>query len=260
MINKGTYEGTIEEIQFVKKFNSNKDHFKSYLSQFQYKDSHLWMVRVTSQQLSRLNNNKVPTRADCYLVKIDEDISKLLEQNDYFLSEEILDDYIVYEKIFYSGVSVKMTSSNHYQILKLVPNSFFALFNSYELGAGASLFCMKEYELSKNIEVISGWNTTCEKMVRYFYHISNGNSRFYLDKDICKNIKNYSCSEIKRFIINSSDLQKKIFNGIGLYDEPYTAHYFYHGIDIEKLTTIDFSITTGSGRSKGDYTIVLKPR
>ena len=66
-------------------------------------------------------------------------------------------------------------------------------------------------------------------------------------------------SKIKQLIENSPELQKKIFNGIGLYEEPYTAFYFYHGEDISKLTTIPFNVTTGSGRSKGDYTIVFKP-
>jgi uncharacterized protein YukE len=76
---------------------------------------------------------------------------------------------------------------------------------------------------------------------------------------LSKNIKNYSCKEIDRLINDSDDMKKKIFNGIGLYEEPYTAMYFYHGGNICKLTTIPFNVTTGSGRSKGDYTIVLKP-
>jgi hypothetical protein len=61
-------------------------------------------------------------------------------------------------------------------------------------------------------------------------------------------------------IKENKNLQEKIFNGIGLYEEPYTAFYFYHGNEIEKLTTIPFSVTTGSGRSNGKYTIVLKPQ
>jgi hypothetical protein len=68
-------------------------------------------------------------------------------------------------------------------------------------------------------------------------------------------------SKNKRYniISTSPELQQKIFNGITLYDEPYTAFYFYHGNDIKELTYIPFTVTTGSGRSRGDYTIVLKP-
>lgn len=256
---KGTYDGDIDEIKFVAKFNSDKNQFKDYLSHFsQYKN--LWMIRVTTKQMSNLSGKKVFTRSDCYLVSINTDINTLLEEYDYYLSEEILDKKeIEYNKIPYSGVSVKMTTSKSFQILKIGPTSFNSLFNSYELGAGASLFCMKQNELDKNPDLIKGWKTSIERMVMYFNEFTQENYQFYLDKEICKDIKNYSCAKIKRMIDNSTDLQKKIFNGIGLYAEPYTAWYFYHGSNLSKLTTLPFNVTTGSGRSKGDYTIVLKP-
>ena len=256
---KGTYDGDIDEIKFVAEFNSNKNKFKEYLSQFsQYQN--LWMVRVTTKQLSQLSGKKVFTRSDCYLANIDSDLTKLLEEQDYYLSEDILDKRkIPYEKVPFSGISVKMTTSKNFQILKTGPNSFYILFKSYELGAGASLFCMREIELEKNLELINGWKSSVERMTAYFENFTKCNPNFYLDQEICKNIKNYSCSEIKHMIEESTELQKKIFNGIGLYEEPYTAFYFYHGNDLSKLTTIPFNVTTGSGRSKGDYTIVLKP-
>ena len=152
-----------------------------------------------------------------------------------------------------------MTTSKNFQILKMGPNSFQTLFGSYELGAGASLFCMRETELEKNLDLITGWKSSIQQMTTYFHKFTNGNLNFYLNQEICKAIKNDSCAEIKRIIEESSDLQKKIFNGINLYEEPYTAFYFYHGNDLSELTTIPFTVTTGSGRSKGDYTIILKP-
>lgn len=256
---KGTYDGDVDEIKFVKEFNSNKNRFNDYLSKFSnYKNT--WMIRVTTKQYSKLSDRKVFTRADCYLAEIKQDISTLLEENDYFLSEEILDNIgIKYEKIPYSGISIKMTTSTSFQILKVGPNSFNTLFGSYELGAGASLFCMRENELKKNVDLIRGWNTTKNQMANYFYDFTGGNDDFYLNQDICKDIKNYSCIKIKKMIDENRDLQMKIFNGITLYEEPYTAFYFYHGDRIIELTTIPFNVTTGSGRSHGDYTIVLKP-
>lgn len=256
---RGTYDGDKEEMKFVAQFNSNKNKFIQYISNFGEPDG-LWLVRVTTKQLSKLSGKKVFTRSDCYLAKISKNIQNILDENDYYLSEEILDkNNIVYVKIQYSGISIKMTMSMNFQILKTGPNSFKSLFNSYELGAGASLFCMRESELEKNINLIVGWNTTVEKMTSFFDSYTNGNINFHLDQEICKKIKNYSCAGIKEIIEHSTDLQKKIFNGIGLYEEPYTAFYFYHGNNITELTTIPFNVTTGSGRSKGDYTIVLKP-
>lgn len=256
---KGTYDGDIDEIKFVAKFNANKKKFNNYLRNFS-KYTNPWMIRVTTKQYSKLSDRKVFTRADCYLADIKQDITNLLEKNDYLLSEEILYNHCIkYEKIPYSGISIKMTTSNNFQILKTGPNSFNTLLGSYELGAGASLFCMRENELEKNLDLIKGWNSTPSQMANYFYKFTNGNTNFYLNQNICKDIKNYACIEIKNFIKNDKDLQKKIFNGITLYEEPYTAIYFYHGDKIERLTSIPFNVTTGSGRSHGDYTIVLKP-
>lgn len=256
---KGTHEGDIDEIKFVAQFNSDKKQFANYLYNFSKSDN-LWMIRVTTKQMSKLSGKKVFTRSDCYLAQITTNINNLLEENDYYLSEELLNNNrITYEQIPYSGISVKMATSTSFQILKIGPNSFNALFNSYELGAGASLFCMRENELDKNPSLITGWNSTIKNMTDYFQEFTNGNESFYRNQEICKNIKNYSCDKIKSIIEQSTDLQKKIFNGVGLYEEPYTAFYFYHGNDISELTTIPFNVTTGSGRSKGNYTIVLKP-
>ena len=255
---KGTYDGDIAEIKFVAKFNSDKNQFKTYLSNFS-KYKNLWMVRVTTRQMSQLSGKKVFTRSDCYLTSFNIKLNSLLEEYDYYLCEEILDKKnISYKKVPYSGISVKLTTSKNFQILKTGPNSFNSLFNSYELGAGASLFCMRKNELDKNRDLIEGWRTSIERMNKYFNKFTKGNQRFYLDQEVCKNIKNYSCANIKRMIKDSADLQKKIFNGVGLYDEPYTAFYFYQGSNFNKLTTIPVSVTPGAGGSKGDYTSVRK--
>ncbi len=256
---KGTYDGDIDEIKFVAEFNSNKLKFTNYLSKFD-DNQDLWMIRVTSKQFSKLSNRKVFTRSDCYLAKIKSDITELLEKYDYLLSEDILEkNNIQFCKIPFSGISIKMTTSNSYQILKTGPNSFNSLFGSYELGAGASLFCLKDMELKKNLDLIKGWNTSIEKMTTSFDAFTNNNKEFYLNKEICKAIKNHSCSQITKLIDTNKDLQLKIFNGVSLYEEPYTTYFFYHGDGLNELTTIPFNVTTGSGRTKGDYTIVLKP-
>ena len=152
-----------------------------------------------------------------------------------------------------------MADSESFQILKVGPHSFYMLFGNYELGAGASLFCLREDELPKNKSLISGWKTSIEDMNLFFKDITHFVPLFYLEQNICKEIKTYSCKTIESLINNCVELQRKIFNGETLYEEPYTAWYFYHGSDIKTLTTIPFSVTTGSGRSKGEYTLVLKP-
>jgi len=258
-VGRGTFEGDIEEIKFVKKFNSQKDSFKEYLSAFgNPKD--LYMIRVTTKQLSKLSDQRVFTRADAYLIKSDSISLDFLIKNDYYLTEDLLYELGThFEKIPMSGVSVKMTDSNSFQILKVGPHSFFMLFGNYELGAGASLFCLREEELPKNYDLIQGWKTSFENMALYFKDFTDLDDQFYLNQEVCKQIKTFSNTQIEKMINDSKELQKKIFNGYTLYEEPYTAWFFYHGDKIQHLTTIPFTVTTGSGRSHGDYTIVLKP-
>ena len=257
---KGTYAGNLEEIDFIKLFNSSKENFRYFLDNFP-SFNNLWMVRVTTKQLSKLNGKKVFTRSDCYLANFSINMKTILLEYNYLLTEDILEQYhINFIKVPYSGISIKMASSNNYQILKVGPNSFKELFGSFELGAGASLFCQKQNELPKNSDLITGWHTSIDKMINFFYDYTNGYSDFYLNQDICTKIKQFSCLKIKEMIEKSQELKEKIFNGKWLYEEPYTAYYFYHGKNITKLVTFPFSVTTGSGRSKGDYTIVLKPQ
>ena len=243
---RGTYEGDIGEIEFIKKFNKNKTDFLNYLKRFSNDLENVWMVRVTTKQLSKLSNQKVFTRADSYLIKVKNNILPILYKTDFYLSEDLLfNEQIEFSPISFSGISIKMTDSKNFQILKVGPHSFFTLFGSYELGAGASLFCLREDELPKNIDLINGWKTNLEAMANYFKIFTNNDINFFMNQIICKKIKNYSCEQIEKMIIDSVELQEKIFNGKDLYNEPYTAWYF--------------SVTTGSGRSHGDYTIVLKP-
>lgn len=258
-MSRGTYEGDIDEIKFVKRFNKNKNLFTNYVSKFCDSDNY-WMVRVTTKQLSKLSNQKVFTRADAYLAKFHTDINDILNSNDFYLTEDLLNSKgIEYEKIPFSGISIKMTDSTSFQILKVGPHSFYELFDNYELGAGASLFCLRENELIKNEALIEGWKSTIQSMASFFNNFTNGDINFHLNQEICKQIKNFSCKKIEEKINASKELQEKIFNGKDLYEEPYTAWFFYHGEKIEQLTIIPFSVTTGSGRSHGDYTIVLKP-
>ena len=117
---KGTYEGDNSEIEFVCFFNLNKEFFREYLANFTEDFHNYWLVRVTTRQMSNLTKKKVFTRADCYLAKIEEPINDLLKETGLYLSEEILKtNNIIYEKIPFSGISIKMASSENFQILKV---------------------------------------------------------------------------------------------------------------------------------------------
>ena len=160
-----------------------------------------------------------------------------------------------------------MSDSSRFQILKLTPYSFYKLFKEYELGASASIYCQKEEELSKNDMVCAGWHTSKQEIInKYSKDIPSLNC--LLNKDlskfdeimIYKKLKCFSNNRIAEIIDNDKYLQEIIFNGYHIYEEPYSASYFYKGNIIKKLNYIPFLVTTGSGRSKGNFTIVLKPK
>lgn len=259
--NRGTFDGDKQEIDFVKSFNRNKynSDFSIFTRRFKGILDNIYMVRVTTNQFSKLSNTITKTRSDCYAIySEDTRIPNILQENNYYLGEDNLQniDYKIIEK---SGISIKIDDSDSYQILKIRPNSFKTLFESYELGAGASLFCKKPAELIKNKDLIAGWNTTLGKMKNYFYFINNENDLF-LNKEVCQKIKTFCNNKITEMIDKSPELQQKIFNGYPIYDEPYSAWYLYSHGKLEELKYIPFAITTGSGRSHGDYSIVLKPK
>jgi hypothetical protein len=260
-INPGTYEGDTQEIYFVKFFNDNKDKYNHFIGKFDLKPIETWLIRVTSKQFSSLSNKKVFTRSDAYLItSLDKRLSDYIKFHNGYIDENILgqEDFF-YNVLPYSGISIKLNYSKKYQILKTGPLSFEKLFGSYELGAGASLFCKRQTELVKNLELIAVWGTTVEKMNDYFLHLTKKQINFETDRLNCEKIKKYSIKKISDMIDTSIVLQEKIFNGKTLYKEPYAAWYFTQGKKIKKLTYLPFRVTTGSGRSKGDYTIVLKP-
>lgn len=271
-MNRGTFEGNEEEIKLVIDFNKNKydDKYKILRNAFDhYTYKNVYMVRVTTKQYSKLSDSIVMTRADAYLIKSDFNIiENVLKDNDYYLDEDLLSNYIIpYEKIKYSGISVKLHDSSKYQILKLTPNSFNKIFGEYELGAGASIYCKNEIELIKNITVLAGWHTNLDNVIEKFKSnlpnielLRNDNLKTETQLEIYKELKNFSNKQIKLNIDSNIAIQEKIFNGYTLYEEPYTATYLYKNNFLAELKYIPFSITTGSGRSKGQYTIVLKPK
>lgn len=261
-INRGTYEGDIQEIEFVRSFNKNKQKtiFSILTDKLNYNLDNIYMVRVTTNQFSKLSNKITKTRSDCYVVySEDAQIKNVLKENDYYLNEYNIKN-LNHKIIEKSGISVKMSDSDKYQILKTGPNSFHSLFGNYELGAGASLFCSKNEELIKNTDLLKGWNTSEELMIKYFSNFNINHEDFISNKYICSKIKTYCNRKIEELINNSEELKQIIFNGYPIYQEPYCAWYIFSHGKLERLSYIPFTVTTGSGRSHGDYTIVLKPK
>jgi len=251
-MNKGTPEGTEEEIKFVKELNKDKESKYWSVIKKPFRKKNLFAIHVIHKKYGKINKKKVMPKADIFLA-YGEVGGTILEEKDYYLNEDDLKE-LKLTPINHTGISVKRPDSNRYQIMKMNPSTFKKIFGSYELGAGASIYCKREKELEKNDSVIRGWKIDWGRFNAYFRVNGNLNAR-ELQK-----IKSLSTRKIHEMISKSKTISDFIFRGIGNFEEPYTATWFYEKGELKRAENIPFVVTTGSGRSNGDFTIVIKPK
>lgn len=255
MRNRGTAEGTLEEINFVRLLNKKEQ--LGYWDVLNLTPEHHFAIHVIYHKFGKINEKRVKPKADVYIAKgnVPQDY---IESNDFYLNEKDVETFNL-EPVDFSGISVKLRTSNRYQITKMGPNTFKSVFGNYELGAGASIYCMNEKDLIKNPKVIEGWNSSAKNFIDYFKSegvISDSN----LDINLLKKIKKFSNKKIEKIIKENKEVSDFIFQGIGNFDEPFTVHYLYENGELKDSCYIPFKPTTGSGRSRGDFTIVIKPK
>ena len=266
-------KGLAYELDFIS-YNNNNKSLSNPIWNFLISDlnlnisiNNLYLIK-TSNAYSKLHKCLINSKSDTYIGvgSIPFDILKNLN---FIIDEDTAKNYNL-KKLEFSGISIKKPDSKNYQILKISPTPFFNLFENYDidplsLGAGASLYCKKESELSKNFPLIRGWGSNLNSFKIYFNHIDNisliddPNTSDEIKLKIFKSIKNFSTSKIKNIIVKNQSLLDAIFLGKGIFEEPYVAHYIFENNIINKNITKDFKITTGSGRSKGIYQLEFKP-
>lgn len=245
-------QGDTAEENFVKKYNINGAKLEKFI-----KGENIYAVQVDTKQYSNLSESKVNPKSDVYLIHVQNGIEEqLLFEQDYILKESDLKN-LVYESINGSGVSVKREDSQNYTFVKLTKNSFEKLFNGRNEDFIASMFYVKnEIEFNKNKEILDSYGITIEEISQKL----NG-SILKDEKTMYKNSKETAMQNIKNNILQDKEIYESIFFGTNVFEEPYAASYFYRDelIFKEDLKIEQFTITTGSGRSKGNYTIVVKP-
>lgn len=176
------------------------------------------------------------------------------------MNEDDLEEYNL-KPVFKSGISVKLKTSKNYQIVKMTINTFDKIFHNRKLGAGISLFSQKKNELDLNLNVLKGWNVDLHDFKKYFNEfidVSLDENNMTIEE--ASAIKRYSINTVTNMINENQKIKEFIFQGIGNFEEPFTVHYLYEKNMLRKDCEVPFSITTGSGRHKGTYTIVLKPK
>jgi len=259
MRNKGTKEGTAQEIEFVKLLNRKED--LSYWDTLSLNSNNHYAIRVISKKYGKLNESKVLPKADVFIAKGSVD-SDYLASKDYFLDEKDINRFDL-EPISGSGISIKRADSKQYQIMKMSPSTFKKLFGSNILASGASIYCNQELEFSKNSQLLEAWGVSQREFIDYFNQALGINLISVTDstsKENLKQIKSFSNKEIAKIINTNKSISDFIFFGIGNFEEPFTTYWLFEYGEFKANYVIPFTVTTGSGQSKGVYTLVLKPK
>jgi len=244
--------GNNQELVYTKQLNK-KDKFWDKIN---YDKNITYAVHIISKKYGKVNEGKIQPKADIILANGNVPIN-YLSKNDYYLNENDIEKFNL-KPINESGISVKLPNSR-YTITKISPNTFIKIYGSNLLGAGASIYCNKEKDFDKNINVLYGWNVSKKAFYNYFNkNIKNLDLKNLSHKEKLIQIKTYSNLKISELTLNSKKISDLIFKGIGNFDEPYTAHYIIENDEIKENYNIPFLVTTGSGRSKGIFTVVFK--
>ena len=246
-------EGNNQEILITKILNQKK----RYWDNLPYDKDNTFAIHITSKKYGLINQEKIQPKADVYFAKGNVEIDFLVK-NDFYLNESHLEMFSL-TPIKSSGLSIKLPNSD-YTIIKISPNTFKKIFKNNILGAGASIYCKNKEEFKKNESVIKGWLVELSDFENFFSQKLNINRVDLYDKEIMSRIKSYSNKEIEKIIIQDKVVSDLIFKGIGNFEEPYTAHWIIENDELKENYYIPFTITTGSGRSKNIFTVVLKPK
>ena len=247
-------KGNNYEIIATKELNQKINYWK----ELNFDPRNSYAIHIIYKKYAKINQIKISAKADIFLAKGIVPFEYLV-QKDYYLSEKDLIKFNLLP-IKNSGISVKLPNSR-YTITKISPTTFKKLFGDNNLAAGASIYCNKEKDFNKNIRVLEGWGINELEFLNYFNkQITLLNLSSLSDKKALETIKIFSNNKIAHIINNSQFLSDFIFKGIGNFEEPFTAKYLIENSKMKKNYYIPYKITTGSGRSNGNFTIVLKPK
>lgn len=246
-------QGNNEEVKFTKLLNQKGELWND----LGYNAENHYAIHVISNKFGEVNQGKIPPKADIFVAKGNLD-DNYLQTQDYYLNENDVVKFGL-ASVDKSGISVKLAKSN-YTIIKISPSTFQKIFGSNILGVGASIYSSKEFE--KNPSVLVGWGIELKEFQSFFADLLQiDESKITLDdKKVLGKIKTTSNETIKKRVLESQQISDLVFKGIGNFEEPFTAHWIIENDEVKENYYVPFSVTTGSGRSKGIFTIVLKPK
>ena len=256
-----SFFGDLQEFELSQIMNKNKDNPMWKVLLPDVKDfSDYYVVKVSSNQYSSLSQKKVKTKSDAYVIKAKMEKEFLLSK-EYILDEKDIQGY-EYVIVADTGISIKMKQSKSFTYLKLTRNSFeqaFSMIDDVDFWLTALLIYSSDSKRYKNKKIINDLGNTEEE---FYTKVKNkmGISISNVDTiTFCDDVRRNAQLKIKKIINDNKKLAESIFIGKHWFSSPYHADFIYESGEMRKNKIPEFKITTGSGRSKGKYTIEIKP-
>jgi hypothetical protein len=246
------------EYEFANMLNKDKDHEIWDKIGFKGNNNDKYIVNVSFNQTSKLAGTKVRPKSDCYVARLNSEIDALMTEKNYVLTEELLAEKgIFYEPIPKTGISVKIPNSTSYTIQKLSFSSFKNIFTQLDplCFAGSMLYTDKK-QLQKNELITTTFGTSIAELCNHLGITYSEKS----DEKMYPLLKSAAVSQIKRMLQTDSSVFGAICYGDGLFEEPYCSQYVFEKSKLQ--TKYEYKpkimVTTGSGRSKGIFTLAFK--
>lgn len=252
-----------ELVSFLNKNRTGQNPIWNYIkSNLNLVDDNLYAIRVSHQVYSEYLGQTIYPKSDVFICKADIP-EEMLETIGYALDEDIATEYeIDIEPIKDSGISCKIPTSNKFTYAKISATNFAKIFGDRLYGAGASIF-VKGDDIKLNSGILKAWNVSESDFVELLLkipNVENHNSIQSIKEEEWSIIKTYCNNQIENSIRQDSNISKMIFTGEGLFENPYFAPFiFSQGILKKNEVPMSFNVTTGSGRHKGKFTIIIKP-
>lgn len=250
-------EGADAEKNFVTEMNKNKND--SRWKELGIEDAeNYFAVRVNTQKMSKIHGKKVPCKSDVFIAKSEKNVDK------FDLSEDDLENFELKPKSS-TGISIKKKDAEKIQWQKLGIDAVRELFGNTELGAGISIYERQgsnHQNLSETMEanqtIVIKWCDSQENFEQYYEkEVPNISKLFDTTQnyekrlEIAKEIGKIADKKMKKMIDDDKELQKKIFWGIEVFEEPFCATYVFEDNKLRKTEGYfpNYSITTGSNRT-----------
>lgn len=265
--NKGAFEGDLEEFNLSKLLNKNqKHHFWKILSNKLNldKSNYYYIVKVVGKKYSKNAKKNVMCKTDSYIIETSAPIDKkYLLKNEYQLTEHDLPHLTPYKVIPESGISVKQKDSKSYTITKMTLTNFRSAFQGYLNDIdfyiqALILYCDKK-QVYKNSKIANDLNIDEVAFCAFFNEKHNIEINDILDFSALSTITKLVKEKIKQTIENNPHLKENLFTGKRWFDSPYYINFIYSYGNLTDDVFSPYHIDNGSGRSKGIYTLVIKP-